>query len=235
MESQEPPTLDLKRVLLTAAPALVISVVAGGLCAAAAGPTLGTFLGGLAMAVLLSGPLVLAEEGFWQRAVVAAAIADGIALSWLPAVFEVPLRLMHWLGAYAVVAGLVAACWGLGSLLRRLRLPAALASAIVVLVGLAWLSWPVWLATVLRGQQYERLVEALVAANPLFALNGLLLSCFEPWATYSIAYRLTTLGDDVNYTLPRSILPCLGLHLALAGGLLALGRKKGHHRRPAQL
>src|SRR5438876_1142672 len=77
----------------------------------------------------------------------------------------------------------------LAAFLVRIRI----SPAVVVILCLAWLSWPIWLAPALRGRaSAERIVAVLVAANPIFAIQGALLRSFPvPWAQYRIAYRLT--------------------------------------------
>ena len=90
-----------------------------------------------------------------------------------------------------------------------LRIAPLAASAITVTLSLIWLTAPVWLASNLS----DTGVSHLVAIHPLFAINGV-LSNLGTWSHFPIAYReLTTLGQDIPYSLPTMIWPCMLAHL----------------------
>src|SRR5205814_3886332 len=112
-----------------------------------------------------------------------------------------------WSRATLVLLIYIFAIAGLAALLQRVRIPPAVA----VLLSIAWLSWPIWLASVLRGRESaERVVAVLVAANPTFAMQGSLFKSFPvPWAQYRIAYQLTNIGDDIAYQMPTSVFWCV--------------------------
>ena len=85
------------------------------------------------------------------------------------------------------------------------------------MLALAWLSWPVWLSPWIAGR--DRLVAWLVAAHPLFALDGALRHLGPPWTEHHWMYtRLTVLNQDVFYSLPggvgRAVVLCAGIALA---------------------
>ena len=55
-------------------------------------------------------------------------------------------------------------------------------------------------------------MSRVVAIHPLFAINGVLVN-LGAWSHLPIAYReLTTLGQDVPYTLPASVWPMVLVH-----------------------
>jgi hypothetical protein len=100
-----------------------------------------------------------------------------------------------------------------------LRLPAVVAAASTVVVGLGWLTWPVWMAPWLTGEGREAVVAWLVWGHPVFALNGAMLEAFPvPWAQMPIAYRLTNIGDDIGYEMPQSVWACVIVHALIAVG-----------------
>src|SRR5206468_12886600 len=108
------------------------------------------------------------------------------------------------LACTVIAAAFVLALAGLALLLRHLRLPAALASFLTVLVAIAWLAWPVWASPWVAG--HDRVVAALVAPHPMLAVNGV-LQHLGPWNQQPLAYNLTVLNQDAFLPLPRSILP----------------------------
>ncbi|MGE5608020.1 MAG: hypothetical protein ACM359_02095 [Bacillota bacterium] len=223
----ECPTLGqlLRRWILAAAAPLLLSSLLMLLCYIATGPTLGLYFGGIAVFTLIGPALVLAETDRWNRAFVADAIVSIIALTWLLPVFQSLVGFGHWFGCYLLLAAYALALCGIALSLERLGLRPVAAAATTVLLALAWLTWPIWLAPWLRGAPGERLAAALVPAHPLFALNGYLANAFPiPWPQYRLAYILTNLGDDIPYTLPTTLLPSLLLHSLLGTALLLLPR-----------
>jgi tetratricopeptide (TPR) repeat protein len=108
--------------------------------------------------------------------------------------------------------------------LRRLRLPAQPAAALTILLGLAWLTWPIWLAPALN----ESLAAALIRFHPLFALNAA-LPHLGLWTEHgALMYHLTTLGQHVPYALPNPAWTIL-FHILIAALLFGL-----IHRRDAE-
>lgn len=195
----------------------------GILCYVAAGNTLGFYLGPLAMITLVGPPLLLAESHWLNRLFVADGLVFATALVWLAGLFHPSLVFLDWLRCCLILGAYTSALLALAVFLHRLRLPPLAASTISVIFALAWLTWPIWLAPWLTGDGRERLVAALIAPHPLFALNALLTPAFPvPWAQYRIAYALTNIGDDIPYEMPASIVPCLLLHVLLAAALLLL-------------
>jgi hypothetical protein len=209
--------------LVTRAPAVGLSGGSGGLTV-----TLGTFLAGIAVVTCLAPTLAMVEFELWRRLGVVAGIVGGIALIWLVLVDRSVLSWFVWARCCGVLTAYGITLAGLGALLVRMRLSAPLAAGVAVLVGLGWLSWPVWMAPYLAGERGERLVGFLVVGHPLFVINGVLADVFpSPWAQQRIAYVLTNIGDDIPYALPTTVAWCVAGH-GLAGavmlGLSHIGR-----------
>lgn len=195
---------------------LILSGIAGVFCYLAAGVSLGLFLGGLLLAALITGPLVAAETTWHGRALAVAGIIHGIAGVWLYATIKADLDLGLWAASYLTLITLVFAIAGLTAFARRLGLGRIGAGAIVTLLAIAWLTWPIWLSPALHGRPGEKAVAWLVAAHPIFALNGVLRERFGYWAEQGIAYNLTNLSDDIAYSVPDNVLKCVLLNVGIA-------------------
>ena len=134
---------------------------------------------------------------------------------WLVAAFRPEITLLQWLYSYMLLIAYATLIAGMSTALLRLRLVPVAASAITVIFSLIWLTWPVWLSPYLRGPRADAIVARLVWVHPLFAINGVLAS-LGTWGHWPIAYRqLTTLGQDIPYTLPASIWPGVLVHLSV--------------------
>ena len=211
-----------------AAPLLVaaaLSLAASWFCYRATGPTLGLFFGPILLATFLVPPLVVAHD---DRPVDLGLAVGGVILGVVPvwlyaAAANYPpdqphatpgdaMRCVLVLAAYALaLAGLTAA------LCRIPHAPAALASFLTMLLGLAWLTWPVWLSPWLPGN--DRLVAWLGPLNPLLAVNAA-LKHMGLWDEQRLAYRLTALVRDVTYAPPGGVWRSALFHLVLGGALL---------------
>jgi hypothetical protein len=100
-----------------------------------------------------------------------------------------------------------------------------LAPAIVVLIALAWVSSPVWLARIMPA--HPNLTHWIVWIHPLMACNSVVRD-FGLWMERPIAYRyLLTLGQDVSAGLPQSVLPSVVFHFVLGIAALGLSRVVG--------
>jgi hypothetical protein len=174
------------------------------------GRNLGLFFGGLVLASILSPLLVIAERELLRQLSIMIGVVAAIAIVWLSCVFNDAITLWEWARAASVLLVFAAAVAVLASSFALVRIPPAVA----VVLAMAWLSWPIWLAPALRGRESsERIVGALIAVNPTFAIQGALSKSFNvPWAQYRIAYRLTNIGDDIPYQMPTSILRCWLFH-----------------------
>ena len=178
------------------------------------GRNLGLFFSGLVLASLLTPLLIVSQEALPRRLSIVGGIVIAIAIVWLGCVFNDTITLWEWSRASLLLLVFAFAIGAVAALLVRIRIP----PAVVVILALAWLSWPVWLAPALRSRaSAERTVAMLVAANPTFAIQGALFKSFNvPWAQYRIAYRLTNIGDDIPYQMPTSILRCVVVHATMA-------------------
>ena len=221
--------LDSWRSLLGAAGVgLTFGVLTGAGSWALSGLTLGLFLGPLALSAVAVAPLALAEPSAWRRAFAWAALCDGVSATWLAAAAWGPVTLRQWLLCTLVLTAFTALVAVMAAALNRLRLHPAPAAAVPTALALAWLTWPIWTAPWLLDRGGKQLVQPMVDVHPLFAVNAVLRSPdplldFGVWAQFPLAYNLTSIGDDIAYRLPRSILPCLLLHGLSAGLILAAG------------
>jgi hypothetical protein len=188
------------------------------------GRNLGLFFGGLILASILAPLLVITEREILRHLTVVASVTAGIGVVWLSCVFNDSIRFGEWSAASLVLLIYTLAVAALAVLLNRIRIP----PAVVVVLALAWLCWPIWLAPILRGRAAsERVVEVLVSFNPAFAIQGALFRSFPvPWAQHAIAYRLTNIGDDIPYQMPTSILRFLIVHGIIAAIALFAARRK---------
>jgi len=167
-------------------------------------------LGAVLLATLYVPLLTVAEEPS-TRWVPAVSCTIGIALVWLFCCIADELSFGQWLQCDLVLLAYLAALGGLTSSLAAWRVTPALSAALITVIALAWLTWPVWLSPWLT----QGLVTWLVPAHPIMALNSV-VKHLGTWDRAPIAYRqLTTLNEDVSYRLPRTIIPMLAVHVAL--------------------
>ena len=198
------PVYDL---LLRAAWPIAVAGAATALCYAAAGETLGFYLGPVMMITLVLPSMIVVQSRLRDAAIIAGAMMDAVGLAWLIAVFGPNLTFLQWLACYVVLA---AYAFALTALTR------VTAAWIAVLVGVAWLAWPLWTAPFLD----ITLARWLTPGHPLMTINGVLLATHGAWLEQPLMYQYATLGQDVPYALPRSIWPCVIVHTLI--GLLLL-------------
>lgn len=204
------------RLVHAAAPALLLSIGATAWCWWACRNGLGLFLGSTLLATLYVPALVLYEPPVRRWIPVIAAVV-GTAIVWAVSLATVDVTAWEWLRCCLVLAAYLWAVAGIASMLSLIRVPAPLASALAIIAGFLWLTWPVWLSHALT----QGLVSWLVPIDPLMAVNAV-LKHLGTWDHQPIAYRsLTVLNQDVAYHLPRSIMPAFLFHLLLgASGIL---------------
>jgi hypothetical protein len=192
-------------------------------CAWAAGRTLGLFLGPPALFGILL-PQTVSVLGrasqrwmVWLLACLAPAIIWFFALPGMPGTNarQVAFSLIILSSFNLLLIALTDAL--LWSGIR----PTA-AAALVTLISLAWLSWPIWLSGHLAGRAGASIANDLVWAHPLFAMNAT-LHPFDSWDHYPFMYStLTTLNQDVPYRIPQSIWPAVLIHAIPAVVILSL-------------
>jgi hypothetical protein len=209
----------IRRILSAALVPFILSAIAAVVCYLSAGPTLGLFLGSLIMVSILTPPLVLAEEQSTNRLIVLCAIVVPFTLIWLLAPMRSETHKSEWLESSIVLIAYATALAGLSVGLRLARLSATVSAALTVTLALLWMTWPIWLSPTWKGEESTAGVARLVVFHPAFAINSMLVRPHGLWTEQSIAYRLTDLSQNVPYTLPRSIWPCVLVH-GLIGALL---------------
>ncbi len=202
-------------------PPLLLSSVTTLACYLVGGSGLLLYLGGIALAMTLAPPLVLAHGNRIKQFLAAASIVDGVGIVWLMATFRSETTIAQWLSAYVLVAACVVAMMGLAAALSRLLRHDVLASAAAVVLALGWLAWPIWLSAWVGRPGVERLIGWLVPVHPLLAINGL-LSHLGVWGEQRLMYGLTRLGQDVPYQFPSTIAPAALAHAMLGASLLFL-------------
>ena len=203
-----------------AIPPFVLLATLTACCYLVAGATLPLYLGGVALALVLTAPLVLAHGQRVDRLLAAASIVDGVGVVWLVATFRSDVTFAQWLAAYVLLAACAIGVTGLAVALSRL-VGELFASAITVLLALAWLAWPIWLSGWVDKPSVVDAIAWLVPAHPLLALNGLLVH-LGVWGELPLMYQLTSLGQDVPYSLPESVAACVAVHFLLGGALMLL-------------
>src|SRR5438552_16500575 len=114
------------------------------------GRNLGLFFAGLVLATILA-PMLVAGKNSISRCV---SIAAAIALVWLSCVFNDAVTLSEWFRATLVLLFYTLSISGLAAVVSRFHIP----PAAIVLLALAWLSWPIWLAPWLRRESSEHIV-----------------------------------------------------------------------------
>lgn len=205
----------VRAAIAAALPPLLLALGAGAACYAATGATTGLFFGVVVVVALLTPPLVVAHRDPARQALAASAVVDGVAAACLFAVADPEVSLLDFVRGYLLLTAWGAALWGVANLLLRAGLAAAFASALTVAAALAWLAWPVWLSPWLAGR--DALVGWLVAAHPLFALDGALRHLGPAWTERHLMYtRLTVLNQDVFYSLPAGVARATLVHAAVA-------------------
>ena len=225
MSRPSPPLRDL---ILTGLPPMLLGAAGAGACYLAAGPTLGVFFGGMLFAVILAPPLVGGHDRWSDELSAAGGVVDGVGLVWLyVAVRSDDVTFIQWALAYALLAAVAFALWGIIAFARRWTNSGIVAAAIAVVLGLLWMTWPVWLSPWVTGTpRGEQAVGLLTQLHPPLALNGL-LSHLGVWGEQRIAYQVTALGQDVPYQLPGGVLPSLVFHCMTGLGLLLLAHTVG--------
>jgi len=155
-------------------------------------------------AVLGSGTFARAIGGF-------AAVVGPVAIIWVIPVLKGSDTPGQWGQTVLILAAYSAAIGGIALVLERARCPVIFAAAVSIILGLAWLAWPIWLSSILVASGLGGTVQHLVAVHPPLVINGILTN--EPaWTERSLAYHLTNLNQDVPIRLPANAAACAALH-----------------------
>jgi hypothetical protein len=146
----------------------------------------------------------------------AIACAIGIAAVLLAFDIRADVTIGEWFRCVVIITSWVIALAGVANLLAWPGIHPAIAATFTSIIALAWITWPVWLSHAMT----QTLVNWLVPADPLLAINGV-LEHLGAWDHAPIAYRyLTILNQDIPFQLPTSILPTTIVHLMLGVPLL---------------
>lgn len=220
---------------MAAGPGFILALGSAIVCYFAAGDRLGLLFGGVLTATLIVPFLVLAERRRADRAIVAGAVIVAIGIVWLAPALAGRISWGAWLACVGVLAAHVLALGTVASLLRRLGLSGASAGGAVVLLALAWLTWPFWLSPWMTWSNRQEVVAALVAGHPLFAINGAIGGQF--WPNHLLSYHLMNVMNDIPYELPRSVWRMVIVHGGIAavfglaaGGAIARREDEGRRR-----
>ena len=189
-------------------------------CWHVAGISLGFFFGGFFVAVLVAPAAIFSAPCVRSGILPVALTAFAISLVWLFGVNRTAATFGEWIELGLMVFCLSFALAGLSGFLGR-YLGQTIAIALVVLLGLAWLTWPVWLCTYLAESGSQRTADALVETSPLLTANGVLRN-ESPISERTVAYQLTNLNQDIAMSLPDSPWKCAGFHALLAGGCFGM-------------
>jgi hypothetical protein len=184
-----------------------IAAAATGLCYAAAGETLGFYLGAVMAVTLLLPVMVAAEARLRDVMIVGGTMIAAVAIGWLLSALGPNLSFVQWLACSLLLAAYALALLGLTR---------STAAWMATLLGVAWLTWPVWTSPFLN----ITLARLLTPAHPMLTINAVLFD-HGAWLEQPLMYRYSALGQDVPYALPQSIWPCVIVHALI--GLILLG------------
>jgi hypothetical protein len=217
-------------VVALPATAFLLSLLIVVACRQIAGVSLGLFFGAVGAAAFIVPPLAAARLPAVHWLVVPCATTLGAAVVWTFSPAET-LTWRQWSACSLTLLAYATALGGIVVLATSLGVPRVPAAGTVTVVGLLWLTWPVWLAHALLTPTGDAIVAWLVPAHPLFAINGVLIH-FDSWDRLPLAYtRLSNLNQDVSYTLPGSIRPAVVVHALVGLGFGGLATLIEHRRR----
>jgi hypothetical protein len=210
---------DNRRFLSVALPPLLLAVVAAIGVGWASGWNLGALIGGVVMTTLLVPAAVLANEHPRDRLLTLLLTVMPLLTLWLIAARRTETSWAEWAGSSAVLVSYAMALAGLAVGMRAARLSATVSAALTVVLGLAWLTWPIWLSRTWNGEASAPAVNRWIAVHPVLSVS---LPHLGHWAERTIAYHLTDLNQSVSYAPPRSVWTCVLVHGALGASLFGL-------------
>jgi hypothetical protein len=190
---------------------IVISLGALAACWWAAGISLGLFIGGLFVATFLI-PAGVLEMGNLPKAIGGlAAVVAPIAMFWILPVLKGADTPGQWVQSIIVLIAYSGTIGGIALLLTRVGSLVIFSAAAAIVIGVAWLTWPIWLSPILVKNGSGGIIQDLVSISSPLTINGILTR--EPaWTERSIAYHLTNLNQDVPIQLPTSVRTCAAVH-----------------------
>jgi len=206
----------IRHFLSVALPPLLLSALAAIGISWAAGWSLGTFLGGLLLTTALVPPATVAHDNLRDRLTCLTMTVTPIIILWLIATCQTETLFREWLGCTAVLITYATALAGLATTFRTIRLSATVSAALTIVLGLAWLTWPIWLSRTWDGESSEPTVARWSALHPALVIQ---IPNLGAWSEQSIAYHLTDLNQTVPYQAPPSVWKCVLAH-GIAGAVL---------------
>jgi hypothetical protein len=226
----------IRRLLSVALPPLLLSAVAAAGIYWAAGWSLGTFIGGLLISTVLVPPVIVAQERPRDRLLALTLTVTPVIILWLIATCQTETLFREWLGCTAVLIAYALALAGVSAALRAIRLSATVSAALTVVLGLAWLTWPIWLSRTWDGDASAPAIARWAAVHPGLVIR---IPNFGAWPEQSIAYHLTDLNQNVSYQAPANVWTCVLAHGVVGALLLGLvtwfpARSPGRDKRRAR-
>ena len=209
------PAPKLRWALVHVLTPLLLTGATSVLFAAIAGISLGTVIGGLFAITFILPPLSAGKSNFRSRLVILTCCATAVAATWVCLLRPGAATFGPWCQVCLVMLAYAAALAGLVALLDRLCVDSPVSSAITIIAGFAWLTWPIWLSPWMAASANQRLIDLLILFHPPLVANGI-LTFTGPWTEQSLAYTLTVLGQDVPIALPANPLPSIGVHALIA-------------------
>lgn len=178
--------------------------------------SLGTVFAAVFLASLFAIGMAEVVTNVREWAVVSVAIALASTAPILLGIFDRPGLALA--GAQLVLLCLVLAGTMIATVRAVSRLTGhAAAAALVVVVGLAWFTWPVWMSPYFDSRVGAFFVDHLLDHQPLFAIGGA-YRVMGDWTHAPIAYdHLTNLGQDVMFAPPTHAWSTIASHAVLAG------------------
>jgi hypothetical protein len=125
----------------------------------------------------------------------------------------------EWGASSAVLLAYAIALAGIVMALPLLRLSAIVSAALTVVLGLAWLTWPIWLSRTWSGEASAAWVNRLVIVHPALSVS---LPHLGHWDEQSLAYHLTDLNQSVPYAPPHTVWICVLVHALIGVALFEL-------------
>jgi hypothetical protein len=208
---------------------MLLGGIAAGGCYAAAHVSLGLFLGPLLLSAVIIPPIALSHEARGERAIAVLSVVLGIWAVWCVATWRSPLlNARQSIECGLVLAAFALALSGLAASIQRVVRSTVFANAVVIILALLWLTWPVWAARSLADAEHsaER-VAWLVPAHPPLVISTIV--DLGVWGEQRVAYHLTTLGQDIVYRPPSGPWIAVAVHALLGIALLLAARKSSAH------
>jgi hypothetical protein len=178
-------------------------------------------IGWFYLASILIPPLAAMIGRAWGVAILATSLTLLAGGGSIYLVFDRSIGFWQWCQCEMVLGSFFLAIGLSVLLLMRWGCDAAAASAIVTVLVVAWLTAPVWLSVPLAGQR----LHYSVALHPLFVLNGIVPQ-LGIWTEQQVAYRLISIGQDVQYDLPGSPWLFVGVYGVIGFTCAAMTKRK---------